>query len=1014
MRIVEYERKYAKAVAQMWNMSGESWGDDIGVETEETVIAVNENSENINTWLAVAGDEVVGLCGFSEYREDEGASYISILNVRPDYQGKKVGKALVLKAVEKACQCRWPRLDLYTWPGNTKAVPLYKKCGFFWEDRDDATHLMNFIPYVLRTEVVADFFREADWYEDSIREIAVEPDGRKENGFVYFSYNWQHQGKILKMEFEPRGRGLRLIETDDWLVSAAVQQQNLAFGRDYTVCYRLVNKSGKPLEVSIQGRNDKNISFALERTVSVEDEMTVTGKFHVGEIAEDQNVWHTHPGVCAELKINGKMALLKVGIVPKFPALIRAVLPEKEYFAGSQGQFFLNLENGYNEPAVFKFSLPEDSFIDLEQEEYKIKLAAGEKKAVPVSYFLHNPGLWQGKAEIVAWPESGGTVVYSQELIAPFAGTGSSFGGETSDYFFVVNGRYLLTLQKYTNVLRVSPLRKTPFNTSFMRPQLGLPYSVEFAKTKPDRVEWGNEDGVSFLRALYRSSSRPGLEIERLASLQADGLFWQQWRISNCGSEPAENLWFKTMISHANAWPVLPLGGRIIEGRDGGGYLSSFPFHEVTENWIFSRAGNRGLCWPKEMKMKAQDWLWLEEDLGTLAPGARVDIKPVYLSLDTFGTWQEFREFALKINEGEDLSATDSLEVAVNGGNPFVRGDYQLLVRQHQKIKFEGEVKVSSSAKNFVSKCAPIAACSADMLLTPPPPAAYDLIEVEVETTDVVYKRQAAVFGYGGSIGKREQKGEDHEIITVDNGVLSFSAAPTFGPVVFSMVYKGQEWLDSSFPTPGPKSWWNPWLGGVGLEIDDLSAQSLLKQPRFLRCLTRPDNRGNQWQGLQIEVDIQEHEKFQGLVIRQNILTLPGLGGICVFSELEHKGLALNGVECQNAIYLASGRTLTGSWVQYLSPRGYTVRLKAAGGNSTPMVHSLLLGSARCSENLLFFGPSELRVYLNREIMLCEGWQKTDLVPGKKQVFPPQFCLFTAGDIPEAALEPLAKLRWTT
>lgn len=60
------------------------------------------------------GDVVVGYCGLSEYREDEGALYIPLLNVRVDYHGKKIGKLLLLKAIERSIELGWPRLDLYT------------------------------------------------------------------------------------------------------------------------------------------------------------------------------------------------------------------------------------------------------------------------------------------------------------------------------------------------------------------------------------------------------------------------------------------------------------------------------------------------------------------------------------------------------------------------------------------------------------------------------------------------------------------------------------------------------------------------------------------------------------------------------------------------------------------------------------------------------------------------------------------------------------------------------------
>lgn len=1012
IKIVEYQRKYAKSIAKMWNLSGESWGGDTSIDTEESIIAAYENSDHINTWLALDGEEVVGLCGFSEYREDEGASYIPILNVRPDYHGKKAGKALVLKAVEKACQCQWPRLDLYTWPGNTKAVPLYKKCGFFWEDRDDSTHLMNFIPYVLRTEAVAGFFQEADWYGDSVREIAVQPDGHKENGFEYFAYHWQHQGKSLRLEFERRGRGLSLIETDDWLVSASMQAQKLTFGRDYTINYHLVNKTGKPLEISIRGRNDKNIAFSLDRTVVVEDELNIPAQFHVGEIAEEQNVWHTHPTVTAELTINGKKALFKVGIVPKFPALLRAIVPEGEYAAGSQGQFFLNLENGYNEPAEFRFSLPGDGFIELEQRDYALTLSAGEKKAVPVSYFLHRPGLLQGKVEITAQPQSGEPVKYSQELTAAFAGRGSRFGGETNDYYFVANGRYMLILGKYFNTMEVRSLVKTIYSTYFMRPQLGLPYSVEFAKTKPVHVEWGDEDGVSFLRATYHSSSRPGIVIERLARLGADGLFSQQWSIINAGEEPAANLWFKTMINFDNVRPVLPLRGRIIEARDGRSYLEAYALRDLAENWIYSHTGNRGLCWAKDMTIKGDDWLWLETDLGTLAPGQQAEIKPVYLNMNTFGSWQEFREFALQVNEKEDITSTDSLEAVVNGGNPFVSGEYELAVYQHQKKNFSAQVTASSANGSFAPRRADAAGNCASLTLPGLPPAGVDAVNIAVETTGVDYQRQVAVFSCGGQVEQKQQEQEGIKVLTVDNGPVSFSAAPAFGPGVFSLIFQGQEWFDTSFPAPGPKSWWNPWLGGTGVEIQSLSGKSLLRQPRSIQFVCLPDNLGNQWQGLQIEVDVREHEKYQGLVLRQNVLTLPGLAGICIFLELAHKGLAINAVECASTVYLNPGGASSGSWVQYLSPRGQKVRLKFGEDNETPDVHKLLFGNSGCPQQLMIFSGENLSGYVNRDVILCGAWKLQNLIPGKPIVTLPQFYLFTDRDIPEAALEPLSKLRW--
>lgn len=1014
IKIVEYQRQFARELARMWNMSSDSWGGFDNVETEETVAAENANSENLKTWLALDGDEIVGYCSFSEYREDEGASYIPLLNVRPDYHSKKVGKALVLRAVQQACQYSWPRLDLYTWPGNTKAVPLYKKCGFFWENRDDTTHLMNFIPYVLRTEAVEDFFQEADWYSDSVREIEVQPDGRKENAYEYFGYHWQHNGRMLKMEFERRGRGLRLIETEDWLISATVQDLNLAFGRDYTITFQLVNKTGKPLEVAIKGLSDKNIDFALDRTVSVEGEALIQGDFRVGPISEEQNVWRTHPGITAELLINGKKALFKVGIVPKFPAMVNALVPEHECYAGCQGEFYLNIENSFKEPARFKFTLPEADFIQLPKREYDIALEAGQRLALPVPYLLKELGIWGAKVKITALPKSGGSIEFDRQLTAAFAGYGGCFSGETEQAWFVVNGRYTLALQKFNNLLEANPLDKEPYYSNLFRPQLGLPFSVEFSKTKPVRVEHGQNKGVAFIRACYQSKVYPGIEIVRNAGLQADGLAWQSWEISNQGSQAVENLWFRDMIRLSMNDGVLPVAGKVIETRDGyGEAAANFPLQDLSENWVFSRAGiTRGLCWAKELKpASVHGMLNFDQELGRLEPGQKAEIKPKYLSLGAYRTWQDFRSFALKTSQAAPVP-TDSLEVRVNDGNPFVDQDYDLTVQEYQNVPFEGTVEAESAQGAFAPRIASIGANKATLILPAPAKAAVDLIRVAADIDGLVLRRKAAVFGIGGEIHLVSQQREGMDILTVDNGAVQFSVSPDYAPAMFSLINNGKEWLDSSFPTPRPKSWWNPWLGGSAVEIYGISGRSLLNEPRSAQFASLQDNAGNKWQGIQIQVDVANQEKYKGLKYNHTILTLPGLSGICMFVELEHNGLAINDVECLNEMFMSPSGAGKGGWAEMQTRQGEIIRYKQGAGLQSPRVNKMLIGTDGCPEQMVVFAALDMTLYTNKEIFTCGSWDKLNLIPGQRVVTRPAFYFFTKADLPASALEALAKIRF--
>ena len=1008
IKIIDYRKEYAAGLADMWNKSADSWGGKTSVATADSILQEIEESANLRTWLALAGDEVVGFCCFSEYKDDEGAGYIPLLNVRPDFQGRKVGKLLVLNAVKTACQHPWPRLDLYTWPGNTRAMPLYKKCGFFWEDRDDSTHLMNFIPHVMKTEAVVDYFREADWYDDSVREIDLEPDGRKDNGFDYYEYRWEHANGSLRMEFERRGRGLRLIETDDWLVSATVPAQELAFGRSYAIKYRLLNKSGKPLRVSIRGRDDKNIVFSFEKEVTVQGEQEICHEFYVDQITEEQSVWLTHPSVTSELLINGKRALYKVGIVPKYPLLIGAVVPEQEYVAATSGEFYLNLENGYSEPAEFSFKLPESDFIDLDTEGFDLELSGGEKRAVPVQYLLHRTGLLQGKIEITAKPWGGSPVQFSTELIAPFAGRESRFGGETDKGHFIINGRTGCMLGKFTNTLMVYSLARDYYKAYFFQPQIGLPYSVEFAKARAAEVEWGEERGAVCLRAKYLSTSKPGIVIERIIRLDANGLLSQEWILANEGEDSVAGLWFRTHMDLDNPWLVLPRGDGVIEERDYGSYLGTYTLKDLQENWLYSHTGNRGLCWPKELTLKGNDWVWIEERLGTLAPGQQVKLKPIFMAMGTFAGWEKFRDFALGNMIGQEISPADSLEVVINGGNPFIFGNYRIDVCQHRNKTFDAQVVVYSTKGSFLPCKAAAVGNSVGMKMDPPAIAATEVLNIDIGTPGVDYQRQAIALGCGGREIEKQHQQAGLPVMTVDNGILSFSAAPAFGPVIFSLQCRGLEWMDSSFPTPAPKSWWSPWLGGLGFMLKDLSEKSLLRQPREI-CFARFQDRwGNQWQGLEIQVRVEEHEKYQGLLVRQRVLTLPGLAGISTFLSLEHSGLALNAVDCWNGAFLSPGSS--GGRIEFLSPWGYRVCFKQSEENEIPDVRKVLI-SGDGPQSILLFSTADLNGYINRDVLRCGSWQLRNLLPGQGIDLPPQFYLFVDEDIPEAALEPLAGLR---
>ncbi|UUZ89957.1 GNAT family N-acetyltransferase [Paenibacillus sp. P25] len=523
IQIVEYEPRYAQAVADMWNCSQESWGGNSRIRTAENVAREHENAGHLKVFLALHGNEVVGYCSFSYYRQDEGALFVPLLNVRPDFHGHKIGKALILKAVETTVELGWPRLDLFTWAGNTKAVPMYKKCGFFWEKKDNSVHLMNFIPTVLQTEALAPYLGRIDWYADSLRSLDIQPDGRMENGFDYFEYAWRKDGTSARVEFEKTGRGIRLIETDDYSIHTEIDGHALVFGSAYPVRYIIRNKSGAPLECTIRGRDDMNLQFELNRTVRVQDTMVVEGEFYIDPVFEEQSDWKTHPAVVSQWTINGKAAEFRTGIAPKFPAGIGLEVKGQEQYTGVAEEAFLTFENHYKEAAEFELKLPACDFADFGLSFVSVRIPAQGKAAVKIPYTLRRFGLYSVDAEIKAMPDNGEPILFTRRLYGVFKGNTGRFGGEIADHWIAVNGPYTVGLNKRNNELWTSHLQGGR-HTSWFFPRLGRPYSIEFSKKKAESVDIYPDGDAMVLAAEYRPEEAPGMVVTALTRLNANGI----------------------------------------------------------------------------------------------------------------------------------------------------------------------------------------------------------------------------------------------------------------------------------------------------------------------------------------------------------------------------------------------------------------------------------------------------------------------------------------------------------
>ncbi|WP_042142820.1 GNAT family N-acetyltransferase [Paucisalibacillus sp. EB02] len=1024
--IVKYDESYAARVADMWNHSRDGWGGANTVDTEESILHRERNSTNIHTFLALEGEKVVGYCGFSEYRDDEGALYIPLLNVRDDYHGKKIGKKLLLIALEEAINLKWPRLDLYTWPGNTKAVPLYKKCGFFWEERDDTTHLMNFMPTVLHTEAVQGFFQDTNWYDSSTREIEVKPDGRVENDFHFYEYAWERENESLRMEFERTGRGIRLIETTDYHISVKVPEHRLVFGDQYHVTYSIINKTGKPLHIDLKGMSDKNIEYALEKSIEVIDKTEINGTFYVNPINEEQNTFRTHPCVKTLVTINGKQAEMRVGILPKYPAQISAQFPEDMSFIGNESVFYLDMMNNFSEKMHFELEFPSSPVMEIDIPKISLEMDPKERKSIPITFKVLNHGYYDAKLSIKAKKDHGETVEFSKVIGVPLRGIGAKFYGEDEKKIQLFNGQYFAKLDKDDNSIDAGRKQQEE-SIWIMPPKVGKPYSEEMAKATYTDLELLEGEGYIGAKVAYRLVALPSIKFHIVMKLYSEGLVENYYEVENIlDVQTEQSIFVNQSIYLELEKAVIPYRGEIIELKDSiGNSYENWDESQITENWIFVNGKTEpiGICWNSNEKIHFGSWFnYLEHQVGKVEPNSIRKTNPVYFSLGAFHDIESFRAFAKQSSKKKKNKTVNHLRVSLPNNNPVVEGEKMTCkVTDYKSNYLHGEMSLSLSDNNEIvieqfDRKEKQTEWVTEIPIDHVP--AISTVKMNARLDAAIHERETLVIRKQ-NVDIKQDIVHEHgmDTWTMNNGVIEIKATPDFFPSLHSLTYQEQEWLDTPFPALEPKLWWNPWAGGISSRIADIQPHSLKKEKTRGEFTSIQDNKGNEWRGIKLDTAIEQNEDYKGLKLKQYFLLLPGVPVLCHVSEIEQNtGRFFNDKGWQTSAFFRPGASIKDNWVNFQDKSGNWMKVIAGYDENELIVdRNIIIGCHTSNDLLQLISKSEStkqEVYINKEVVLTSVSEKLTLPSNSTYFTIPNFYVFNNSVINDVAQLDLQEIRF--
>lgn len=1021
IRIVEFEPALAETVAAMWVESRDSWGGHAMAQSAADVRQMEEQSSHLNLYIAMDGPKAVGYCKLSVYHEDEGALYIDLLNVHPAYHGRKIGKALVLRSVERTRELGWPRLDLYTWSGNTKAVPLYKKCGFFWEDRDDCTHLMNFMPAVLENDLLNDYLTGLDWYQDSKRSLDVRPDGRVENRFHYFGYRWEREGTQVAAEFSRRGRGLRRVVTPDYSLTLTAEVLDAVLGSEYRAWVDVENRSGAPLMVRLQGRAHKNVECHLGEEALVSGTRRFEGRFRVTDLQREQSVWKTHPRVEVEVAVNDRAGVLGVGVVPKFPARTRVEIPRADGLAGRRGTFFLNVKNNYGEPAAFRFAFPQTPGITISEPESSVSLEAGERTAVPVPFELSKAVVYTPELSVSATRESGGEVSYRRRLSGLFrADTGFAYGTTEEDHV-VANGRVSARVNRGTFPNEVSlHVGRRDSGVFLFPPKLGKPYTDEWSSRPADRAEFAVDGAGVVVRTAFRRWESRDQWVWRCIRIFANGLAEVWFEARNQEAAPF-TCWVRDGVYLELQRPVLPYDRRIVACRDGEeADLAFWDLEKLSENWLFSRGSelSLGVIWPAESSLTFAGWhVSFEHCIADVPPGGAKCTEPVRYYLGTFSDWDEIRSRALgwRAQPAEPLRAD---RLTVNDGNPLVTDVIRAAHVDLRRMPRERAGTVSSQGGSVDSTDL---ATEGQRLVSGTIPVAWkrpsDVLHLQGRIGKMQVATASLILRAGaGTVRLTVAEKEGLRSYRAANELISIESSPDFAPGIYSLRHGDDEWLSSAFPAAKPLEWWNPWIGGIHPALSRMQMSSVMKERRGAGFVQAMDNRGNRWSGIRASLHVEEHEQYGGITIHQYAL-LPSQAPVVFLWCTVDQGMGefVNGKRLALKAFFDPALSAGGSSVCVQPRDGGQLRYAAGGEEWGMRAEGPVWIEHPARRARLYFvaggAPMEVRAGASSETVSGEVRYRLMGADGETFRFGPVFVYITDMSVPPDAFSDLRRLR---
>ncbi|MCU0494873.1 MAG: GNAT family N-acetyltransferase [Chloroflexaceae bacterium] len=991
LRSIDVEHDAAK-LAAMWNASSSQWpgGWNQGVPWQPAnAVEWLGRQQAVDMLVWEVGDEIAGFCSFWARPEEPGVYYIAIVNVAPAFQGRSLARKFLVHFVERARQLGASRLDLNTWSGNLKAVPLYKKCGFCWLP-GTSVRMHNYLPAILNLPLARPFFERHDWYSSFQRALTQVEDKETWQGMEVFSYRFAAGGEQLNVWVDRQARAITAVETDDLLVAALARVSEPPRGLPTIMRWRLTNKRNQPLPVTLiaSGNDDLRLELRESLTLAAGESREIEATVHVSatmaEVASDKPA----PAIRSLLLLDGQPLELRTGLRPQAAVAVSTHPPYVTLIPGVPQTVELQLASHVQSPLAASVSLTPEAGLHVDWTEQRLELAAEARFGLALTLRAEAGGVYQLPVALRLEHEGQATHLPASPQAIFALPPGGVLGANLGDKLRIENEHGRMLLEKIGSDLHITASNGEELLTL-----------ESFAAPPVNPSEWWNNrfelkleqsNGAVLAEAVCESKDNPGFVLRKRLTVNAGPLAELAYEFENRASEERRFQVYQEFTGNGgDATCVLPLAAGVTEGR-----WEVFPGYADTdfckpanfaERWLALefRQATVGLLWGADVEKVA--WA-LSSRHYECPPQGRVQPDSLHIYMGA-GGWQAVQRAYRRmvgLPATPPPAATPFFSARLEPAPLLLNGDEAeatLVVEQRTHRPISGSVEVQLPEAWTLQRRDAEAQRRGE--------AGNSLIlDFEGVKWDTPFRvpltlRTSAV--PGAYVGRLLVHGDERDLELPlplfrlgDGSQVQVQFHEQHGQPVRTI---GVNQLASPFPAASAIGWISPWYGGITPVLEAPGEQNfpgaLWRESFSVELLAMGDMNGLQWQGVVQRAELSS-PKLRGLRLELETLTLGGSPLVKLVYRLHNRSsatmrvptagwlvfVAPGGVRGETVLWGPNEQLKPGEDIVWLQMERWAAAQHPASGTTLALV------SANQKLGIVTWGDGENHLYMTNELVV--------------------------------------------